>query len=490
MKAAQKTLFFAYLTVILLLVGACAGLPAGSGGTPGTPTGGPYTIGGTVSGLAAGESVVLQNNGKDNLTVSGNVPFTFATTIASGGMYAVTVFSEPTNPAQTCVVTAGTGTATANVTGISVACSTNPVSATIGGTVTGLVAGTSVILQNNGGDSLTIQASTPAAASVPFTFKTPVTGTDVYAVTVLTQPVTPNQICTVTGGSGTATANVTTVAVNCVLSYSIGGNVSGLVGTGLILENSSDSELLPISAANGNQAFTFTKLVPTGTAYTVSISAQPTGPTQTCVVATGTGSGTATSNVTTVSITCPAVTYSVGGTVVGLAGKAATTNGALTDNSFALQNNLGNTLNVSANGPFTFATPVALNDQYQVSIFTPPSTQFQGCTTWDYKGVVTASVTSIVVDCAHDDWTWIDGTKTSGTVAAPLYGSVGTSLRHHISESLYQHPWREIWRCRLERQSWKSLDVWRGRVGIVWEPHTLHTGCPNERPLGMSHRYR
>ena len=93
MKAAQKTLFFAYLTVILLLVGACAGLPAGSGGTPGTPTGGPYTIGGTVSGLAAGESVVLQNNGKDNLTVSGNVPFTFATTIASGGMYAVTVFS-------------------------------------------------------------------------------------------------------------------------------------------------------------------------------------------------------------------------------------------------------------------------------------------------------------------------------------------------------------------------------------------------------------
>jgi hypothetical protein len=426
MKPAQKTLCLTYLTAILLLVGGCSGYPAGSGGNPGGGgAGGPFTIGGTVSGLA-GSGLVLQDNAKDTLPVNANGSFTFGTTVASGGTYAVTVQSQPTNPTQTCAVTAGNGTASANVSGITVTCTTNPVSATIGGTVTGLAPNTSVILQNNGGDSLTISATAPAAP-IPFTFKTAVTGADVYLVTVLTQPINPNQICTVSGGSGTATADVTTVAVSCVLSFSVGGNVSGLVGTGLILQNSFNSEQLPISPANGNQAFTFTKLVPTGTAYTVSISAQPTGPTQTCVVATGTGSGTATSNVTTVSITCPAVTFSVGGTVVGLAGKAATTNGPLTDNSFALENNLGNTLNVSANGAFTFATPVALNDQYQVSIFTPPSSQPQGCTTWDYKGVVTASVTSIVVDCAHDDWTWIDGTKTSGTVASPLYGTVATS---------------------------------------------------------------
>jgi len=65
-------------------------------------------------------------------------------------------------------------------------------------------------LQNNGGDSLTV------SANGPFTFKTPVTGpTDAYAVTVNTQPTTPNQICTVTSGSGVATANVTSVAVDC-----------------------------------------------------------------------------------------------------------------------------------------------------------------------------------------------------------------------------------------------------------------------------------
>ncbi len=122
-----------------------------------------------------------------------------------------------------------------------------------------------------------------------FTFKTAVTGADVYAVTVVTQPVNPNQICTVTNGSGVASANVTNVAVNCVLSYTIGGTVTGLVGTGLILQNSSDSEQLAISPASGNQAFTFKKLVPTGTAYTVTIFAEPTAPTQACTVSRGTG---------------------------------------------------------------------------------------------------------------------------------------------------------------------------------------------------------
>ncbi len=412
MKSAPKSFFWIHLVIISVVFAACSGLPKSTTGGGG----GPYTISVTVSGLT-GTGLVLLDNNTDKLTITGNGTLPFATTIAKNGTYAVTVQTQPTNPAQTCAVnpSTGSGTVTANVT-VTVTCTTNPVSATIGGMVSGLVNNTSVILQNNGGDSLTV------TANGSFTFKTPVTGTDVYKVTVLTQPVNPNQICTVTNGSGTASANVTNVAVNCVLSYTIGGTVTGLVGTGLILENSSDSEQLTISPANGNQAFTFKNLVPTGTAYTVTIFAQPTGPTQTCTVSAGTGSGTATSNVTSVAITCPAVTYSVGGTVVGLAG-ILPNNGALTDGSFLLQNNLGNTLNITENGPFTFATQEALNDQYQVSIFHAASTQSQGCTLWNYKGVVTASVNTVIVDCAHNDWTWIDGTKTAGTIAAPQYGS-------------------------------------------------------------------
>jgi hypothetical protein len=419
MKHLSKISSSAALLLVCLILAACSGLPGGNGGGGGGGNG-IYTIGGSISGYT-GTGLVLSNNGTDTLNVlTGSKTFTFTKTVASGGAYAVTVQTQPTNPAQTCTVTAGTGsgTATANVTSVAVVCTTNPVTATIGGSVTNLVSGSSLILQNNGGDSLTI------TANGPFTFKTPVTGpTDAYAVTVNTQPQTPNQICTVTNGSGTASANVTNVAVNCVLSYSIGGTVTGLDGTGLILQNSSDLEQLKITQ---NGAFAFVGLVPTGTAYTVTIATQPTAPVQTCVVTPGTDSGTATANVTSVAITCPAVTYSVGGNVVGLQ-VVLPNNGPLTDSSFSLQNNLGNTLLVSQNGPFTFATPEALNDQYNVSVFTLPTTQSQACWTWNYKGVVTQNITNILVDCGHNDWTWIDGTRVAGTIQAPQYGQFPVS---------------------------------------------------------------
>ena len=104
-----------------------------------------FTVGGTVSGLSG--TVVLQDNGADNLTVTANGPFTFATGLASGAAYAVTV---KTNPAgQTCTVANGSGTmGSANVTNVAVSCSANP-TFTVGGTVSGL-SGT-VVLQDNGG---------------------------------------------------------------------------------------------------------------------------------------------------------------------------------------------------------------------------------------------------------------------------------------------------------------------------------------------------
>src|SRR5690242_21626004 len=51
---------------------------------------------------------------------------------------------------------------------------------TIGGTVVGLT-GTGLVIQNNGGDSLTIK---PGNASIPFTFATAVNGN--YSVTIST----------------------------------------------------------------------------------------------------------------------------------------------------------------------------------------------------------------------------------------------------------------------------------------------------------------
>ena len=65
-----------------------------------------YTIGGTVSGLSG--TVVLNDNGGDNLTVTANGSFAFPTQLASGAAYAVTVKTQPSG--QTCTVSSGTGT--------------------------------------------------------------------------------------------------------------------------------------------------------------------------------------------------------------------------------------------------------------------------------------------------------------------------------------------------------------------------------------------
>ena len=49
-------------------------------------------------------------------------PVTFASALVNGAGYRVTVLTQPTSPAQTCVVSGGSGTVTADVTTVAVAC--------------------------------------------------------------------------------------------------------------------------------------------------------------------------------------------------------------------------------------------------------------------------------------------------------------------------------------------------------------------------------
>ena len=94
-------------------------------------------------------------------------------------------------------------------------------------------------MQNNGGDDLAI------SADGAFTFATALDDETAYAVTVLTQPSAPSQTCSVSNGSGTlAGADVTDVAVTCVTDqFTVGGNVSGLTGSGLVLQNNGGDDL-------------------------------------------------------------------------------------------------------------------------------------------------------------------------------------------------------------------------------------------------------
>jgi hypothetical protein len=93
------------------VVGSGSGTIAGAAVTAPTVTctTNVYAVGGSIAGLT-GAGLVLQDNGGDDLAIAaGATSFAFATPVASGTGYAVTVKTQPTGPAQTCVVAAGAG---------------------------------------------------------------------------------------------------------------------------------------------------------------------------------------------------------------------------------------------------------------------------------------------------------------------------------------------------------------------------------------------
>lgn len=84
-----------------------------------------------------------------------------------------------------------------------------------------------------------------------------------------------------------------------VASYTIGGTVTGLAGSGLVLQDNAGDD----KAISANGSFTFAVQLEQGKAYSVTVKAQPVNPAQTCTVAGGSGTVT-TGNVTSVAITC------------------------------------------------------------------------------------------------------------------------------------------------------------------------------------------
>lgn len=168
-----------------------------------------FTIGGTVTGLS-GSGLVLQLNGAQDLAISADGAFVFGTGLLDGESYVVSVLTQPAG--QVCTVSNGSGTiATADVSDVQITCGSGGFSYTVGGTVSGLT-GSGMVLQLNGGTVLNI------GADGGFVFPDALFSGDSYAVTVLTQPSSPENVCTVSNGSGTiAGANVTDVAVVCIL---------------------------------------------------------------------------------------------------------------------------------------------------------------------------------------------------------------------------------------------------------------------------------
>lgn len=252
-----------------------------------------YTLGGTVAALS-GSGLVLQNNGGSDLTVAVNATaFSFPGSVSSGSAYNVSVRTQPTAPSQNCTVANATGTANANVANVAITCTTSTY--TVGGTISGLT-GSGLALRLNGGTALSV-----TTGSANFVFPAVASGTS-YTVTVGTQPSNPAQNCTVTNGAGTVgAANITTVAVNCVLAaITVGGTVTGLASSGLALRLNGGAA---IAIATGATSFTFPNSFNSGDNYRVTLSGQPATPAQTCTLVRGQGR-VASASVTNLAVQC------------------------------------------------------------------------------------------------------------------------------------------------------------------------------------------
>jgi 6-phosphogluconolactonase (cycloisomerase 2 family) len=247
-------------------------------------------LSGTVSGLT-GSGLVLQDNVGDTAPISpGSTTFSFPTAIANGMSYSVTVATQPSSPVEICVVMNGSGIVGSAPTNISVVCSVVP---PLTGTISGL-SGTGLVLQNNGGNNINI-----APGSTSFSFPAAAANGMSYNVSVLMQPTSPVEICVVMNGSGTVGSAATNISVVCSVVPPLTGTISGLLGTGLVLQNNGGNN---INIGPGSTSFSFPAAAANGATYNVSVLTQPTSPVQVCDVVNG--SGTVGSAPTNISVKC------------------------------------------------------------------------------------------------------------------------------------------------------------------------------------------
>jgi formylglycine-generating enzyme required for sulfatase activity len=389
-----------------------------------------YKIGGNISGLL-GSGLVLQNNGEDDLEITEDGGFSFSNELPDGAGYNVTVSEQPSLPNQFCMINDGSATISgSNISEISITCSTETY--TVGGVVSGLF-GSSFVLQNNGGNDLQV------SFSGIFTFTTPIADWAEYDVTVLTPPSLPNQMCTVTYGSGTISgANIETVLVTCTtINYSVGGTVSGLAGDGLVIQNNGGDDL----GISADGEFAFLTYIPDLSGYNITVLTQPNLPNQICTVPTGNGNVSGT-NVTSVLVECINETYNISVNVSGLLGSG-----------FVLQNNGSDDLEILGNGTFTFSTPVDDFAGYDVTVSTPPGYPYQKCNISNGSGTVSGGeVTSIMIECIFIEMVNVPANTDGFSMGYP-----GAAQPVHIVESISSF---NIGIYEVKYDQWFTVKAW------------------------------
>jgi hypothetical protein len=203
--------------------------------------------------------------------------------------------------------------------------------------------------------------------------------------------------------------NGTAVPPATYTSYTLGGSISGLTASGLVLADGTSTVAVP----SGATSFTFGGVVTSSAPYAISVQAQPSG--LTCSVANGSGNA-GSANVGNVVVTCSSQSYTVGGTITGL-----------TANGLVLANG-SDTLNVAAGtAAFTMPRPVASGGGYTVTVQSQPAGQ--NCTVSNATGTVgTSPVTNIGVSCGATTGYTLSGTINGLTANGLVLANNGATV--------------------------------------------------------------
>ncbi len=171
-------------------------------------------------------------------------------------------------------------------------------------------------------------------------------------------------------------------------------NVPGVPNSGLVLVNGSDT----VSVPAGGTTFTFPQRISYGTDYNVQVQTSAAHMTCASVAPTNAGSAGHTTAIQ-VTVTCSQNSYTLGGTVTGLAGTDPVGTGLVLANG-----STGGTVAVSkpadGSGRVDFVLPVPVLDgqPYGVTVYTQPAGLF--CTVTNGTDVMhSTSVSNVIVAC-------------------------------------------------------------------------------------------
>ena len=278
-----------------------------------------YTVTGAITGTSAGETVSLQMtgapSGTQTLLLTGSVSGAFTNRVPHGTSVNFAVFSSPTG--KTCSLTSPASITVTSASNVTVNCVVNaPILYTVGGTVSGLPAFTTINLLMASSDFASNQMATGISTG-GYQFLTTVPSGNTVSIAA-TSP--PGYACTVASpyAAGTViTGNVTNANVTCV-STGGGGFTPGTVNgqatnngpdTRTILVANGVNEVAVVVNSNNTANFTIPSQLAEGVSYTVTAS-DVTTPTPgsgllACTVNNGAGSMVALPGaVSNVSVTC------------------------------------------------------------------------------------------------------------------------------------------------------------------------------------------